>query len=214
MTYRPVDGSLSGVANSYQDENRYYQGTVHWFKYEPISWTILQESGGRALILCDLILDAQAYDYEGSSVTVKNNYADSTVRAWLNDTFYETAFSEAQKALIATMNVDNSAISTGYTSNPNAGAITKDKITLLSYKELSTYLTTAEARQKQNSDYANCQGAFSFAGNDMGAWLLRSPERSGTTQVRIVGEDGGITTNTYVSYSFMGIVPALYITIE
>ncbi|MBO5304263.1 MAG: InlB B-repeat-containing protein, partial [Clostridia bacterium] len=62
-------------------------GTVYYFKVEPIRWRILTESNGKAFILCDSVVDTHIYDDSS------NNYANSEIRAWLNDTFYDTAFS-------------------------------------------------------------------------------------------------------------------------
>ena len=205
-------GFPSSSEYTYQHDNRYYTGTVYWFKYEPIAWRILSESDGTALILCDMIIDAQEYDYENGSYD--NNYANSTIRAWLNETFYNTAFSKLQKEIILTTTVDNSVSSTGYSSNPYACEDTSDKIFLLSYKEVtnsaygfsSSFSTYDEARQKKNTDYAKAQGVWSAA---YGCWLLRSPRNSNSLSARIV--IGSYVNYDYVYNSYYGVVPALQI---
>lgn len=70
-----------------------------------------------------MILDSQDYNYTRSSRTIDgktifaNNYEYSNIRKWLNDNFHNTAFNELQKALIQTVEVDNSARSTNPDDN-------------------------------------------------------------------------------------------------
>lgn len=59
-----------------------------------------------------MILDSQEYYIThnrvrniGRKTVYPNNYAESTVRKWLNETFYNTAFSELQKQIILTTTV-------------------------------------------------------------------------------------------------------------
>ena len=234
-SYRPRSTiSSSSAENSNQDDNGYTTGEVYWFKYEPISWTILSENttDGTALILCDMIIDSQAYqneyeldsnsgnDYNTSSGvpsgTYANNYAHSTIRKWLNETFYNTAFSELQKQIILTTTVDNSVASTGDRSNSYVCENTEDKIFLLSYAEAknSSYgLNSTAARQKKTTDYAQAQGASTntstdYAGN--GWWWLRSTYSYSSGNVRGVFYVGDVLDN-YVSDTGGGVVPALQI---
>lgn len=208
---------FTSYRNSYQDDNGYSTGTVYWFKYEPIKWRILSESDGKAMILSELILDSQQYDYDGS---YSSNYANSTIRAWLNDTFYNTAFGNMQQAIIETTEVDNSLSSTSDPSayNPYVCENTFDKVFLLSYREainslygFSTSTTDDTTRQKHGSDYCKVQGLYYyyyFRSNSY--WLLRSPHSGGADHVLSTYPDGHLNT-TYVNDSSRGIVPALWI---
>lgn len=202
-SYRHFYGGASSSANeSYQDDNGYYTSTVYWFKYEPVSWTILNKSDGTALILCDMIIDSQPFDNS------TNDYAESTIRKWLNETFYETAFDKLQKEIILTTTVDNSVASTGYSSNPYACEDTNDKVFLLSYKELTAYLTTNTSRMKKTTDYAKSQGVQTNTGN--GRWFLRSPYNS-ISDFALGAEYDGSVNYSFVFCSCDGVVPALQI---
>ena len=211
-SYRPYYcDSSSSTGNTYQDDNGYYISTVYWFKYEPITWRILKESDGKALILADLAIDSQQFDYDGS---YSNNYANSTIRAWLNNEFYNTAFTSLQKDLIEITNVDNSVSSTGYSSNQYACSNTNDNVFLLSYKEVTGYLTSSSERQMKSSDYAKSQGCYqstdsSYKGNCW--WWLRSPSYSNSIYARYV-YFGGYFDNYYdVDFTIFGVLPALVI---
>ena len=207
-SYRPdrITYSSSTSSYSYQDDNGYYTDTVYWFKWEPIKWRILTESDGKAMILSELMLDSQRY-------SGLYNYANSTIRAWLNDTFYNTAFGALQQAIIETTEVDNSVYSTGNSSNPYACQNTFDKVFLLSYREAvnSSYGMTSKTRQKQGSDYCKAQGSYTYS-NGNGNWWLRSPDyhSSATYGVRLVGIDGTLGLSS-AYYTTRGVVPALVI---
>ena len=226
-SYRPcLVTEPSTTEKSQQDNNKYDITTVYWFEYEPISWTVLEKSYGEALILCDMIIDSQEYYIANSgtrtidgNTVYPNNYAYSTIRKWLNETFYNTAFNKLQKQIILTTTVDNSESSTGYSANPNACEDTQDKIFLLSYKDLlnsnygfsSSYDTEDAARQKKTTDYAQAQGVIDNAGN--GWWWLRSPYNSKTGNVRAI-DDTGYVYGYHVYATDRGVVPALHISLD
>ena len=211
-SYRPYDTtSSSSTSKSYQDDNGYSTGTVYWFRYEPIKWRILTESDGKAMILSELMLDSQQYNY------ASNNYANSTIRRWLKGTFYNTAFGELQQAIIETTEVDNSVYSTGYSSNPYACENTFDKVFLLSYREarnssygFSTSTDSNSTRLKQGSDYCKAQGSYTYS-NGKGSWWLRSPLNTNRGNALCVYYGGNLGSNNVVYSTSVGIVPALWI---
>ena len=226
-SYRPENyDSVSSDGTTYQDDNGYSMNTVYWFKYEPISWTIISEneSNGTIFVVCDMIIDSQEFYKDYSEIRViggkniyANNYAHSAVREWLNETFYNTAFDMTQMQSIITTMVDNSAESTGEISNSYVCEDTQDKIYLLSYQDvvntnygfLSDYSEPDNARKKYNTDYANSQGAF-VGPTGEGYWWLRSPYDFEDSGVFVVG-DYGLGGHTSTDYNIVGIVPALQI---
>ena len=237
-SYRQIWTSNSSSADfSNQDENGYYTGNVYWFKYEPLKWRIISESNGTALILCESIIDSQHYYRTDSNRTIDentiyaNNYEYSDIRAWLNETFYEAAFNDLQKALIETTTVDSSARSTNPNNNANtfnsgdntyACNNTQDKIFLLSEQEVtnssygfsSDYAYKDTVRRKQNTDYAKSQGcgtsiSTDYAGN--GYWWLRSPHYIYSDCACPVIYDGRACGTDYVGGTSGGVVPALQI---
>lgn len=210
--YRPELTTNNGsTENTNQEDNGYIANNRYWFKYEPISWTVLSEDNGTALILCDMIIDSQQFDYDGNS---SNNYAESTIRIWLNDTFYNTAFTDLQRQMILMSVVDNSILSTGYSSNPYICSNTIDKIFLLSYRELATYFPTNETRVKYTTDYSRSQGVgLSTVDGETGYWWLRSPSTKSSFQARGVDRNTGTVDIWFdlVNDTGDGIVPALVI---
>ena len=61
-------------------------------------------------------MDSREFDYGDD--TDNNTYRDSTIRAWLNDTFYDMAFTDLQRELILLTTVQNGA----RTTNPDNNA--------------------------------------------------------------------------------------------
>ena len=234
-SYRP---NYTGGSTVYsrQDDNGYNTSNVYWFRYDEIKWRILSKTDTTATILAELILDSQDYNYTTSSTNgyYVNNYANSSIRKWLNETFYNTAFNSLQKALINTVEVDNSARSTNpdndatyYNSGNNTYACdnTQDKVWLLSQQEVTRasygFNTTPDTddavRCKQASAYAQCQGVFVFrssssAYSGYSYWWLRSPINYNDSYAYFVNL--GANDDRYdVNDADIGVVPALQISL-
>ncbi len=239
--YRPwwtEEKSTTDTAKTSQDDNGYYINTVYWFKYESIEWRVLDPETG--LIICETIIDSQAYSntiYEGENLNGEdsywndegytnyaNDYATSSIRKWLNDDFYNTAFTSEQKSKIELTTLDNSA----YTNINNEcyskyySASTTDKIFLLSYDEAinsdygfsSIYSDSDKARRAKGSDYAKCQGLTVSPYTDgFTYWRLCSASINGTIlyDTNNVSNYGDINNGTGVHYTNIGIRPALRI---
>lgn len=223
--YRPYYTSLtSSTFYSHQGDNGYFADNVYYFKYEPLKWRILDASTG--LVVCDSAIDSQPYnnyflysssEYEHWGDSDKKHYASnweySSLRAWLNNEFYNTAFSEMQQDRIQELTRKNkSTYHRKYDSKP-----TSDKITLLSYNEASTsygfsYADSSDiARYRKGTDYAKCQGLYvssSYGGTSF--WWLRSPSDSYIAMG--VSYDGRANGDYYVNCTYMGVVPALNLT--
>lgn len=199
-------------------------GTVYYFKVEPIRWRILTEENGKAFLLCDSSIANHCYYESNKNRTIDgqtvyaNNYMYSSIRKWLNEEFYKTAFSALQQAWIQTTTVDNSAASTSNNANRYACADTKDQVFLLSYKEVtnSAYgFSSDAARRMQTSDYARATGVYMSTGSsnygNAAYWWLRSPYN--TTSVRTIRESGSTNCAAEVGDGRLGVVPVLWISL-
>ena len=221
--YRPYNTGYTST-NTYQDDNGYYTGNVYYFKYEPLTWRVLDPSEG--YVMCNQIIDSQAYQnfiyYNGSEyynskgcTNYASDWVTSSLRQWLNDDFYNTAFTAEEKAQIGTSHLENkSKYSSTYDS-----ADTYDKIFPISYNDAinsnygfnSSSSAYDTARQLKGTDYAKCQGLSvynnadsSYNGNSW--WWLRSPIDSGYAAG--VYSDGWAYNLYYVDCTGEGIVPA------
>ena len=213
---------------TYQTVNGYTTNNIYYFKYEPLKWRVLDPSMG--LVLCESIIDSQAYSntqyaygmdpYNGygagwndaEHTHYANDYAISSIRAWLNDDFYNTAFSSSQKARILTSELDNKAYSTSRSKFDSE--TTYDKIFLLSWSEMQNTaygfpanINNSSVRQAKGTDYAKCQGLYVNSSN------LRSAG-SGSHYACSVASGGNLNNGDYglnVSKTGVGVRPALKI---
>ncbi len=232
--YAKVTARPKGTNYSFANGETITNNGVYYFKVEPIRWRILFEENGEAFLLCDSIIANMAYqssyytignfDYTTANGapegTFANNYEYSEVRAWLNNAFYENAFSALEQSAILTTTVDNSVASTGYTDNLCACNDTEDKVFLLSYAEatsvgygFSSSPSNDEARYMVTSDYSRATGAYmspfsSTYGN--GYWWLRSPDDVYTLNAFRVSNSGPVS-DYFVHRTEYGVVPALRI---
>lgn len=216
--YRPMETiGASSSDNTYQDDNGYTPNNTYYFKYEPLKWRVLDSKTG--LVLCENIIDSQAYsntvysddndDWNNAAHThYANDYATSSIRKWLNDDFYNTAFSTSQKANILTSELDNRAFSTSYSEYDSE--TTYDKVFLLSWSEMENTaygfpanINNSSVRRAKGTDYAKCQGLRVDSSNKCSEQRLRSAAifSDHTCEVDnegrrcyywVVGADGGV----------------------
>ncbi len=211
----------------FSDNSSMTYGSSYYFKVEPIRWRILTEdytnyygvSTGDSLIICDSIIQGKVYEKD-----YNNNYECSEIRTWLNERFYNMAFTSLQQELIQTIRVDNSVGSTGYGTNTNASNDTYDKIFLPSYTDMinSDYGFNSDikaedtARVRATSDYSRVTRAFTSRNKDEyygnGIWWLRSPTSLGVYDVRRVSMEGMIDV-VGVASTEVGVVPMLVISL-
>lgn len=227
--YRPISTDKgTGLNNSCIDDNGYVRDIVYWFKYEPIKWRVLSEEAGEALIASEIIVDGREFYNETKTRTENNetiyanNYKYSTIRAWLNETFFNTAFSQLQKQLIVSALVDNNVGSTTDSGNHITQATdyicdaTMDTVFLLSEREVTSsaygfsnqYNGSDEMRVRSVTDYALIQGVQKD-GNGNAAWWLRTPKNDIDSSARQVDRLGIAYSGCIVTYTNCGVVPAL-----
>ena len=173
----------------YEQDNYFENGP------EPIEWLVLDVSNGSALLISRYGLDAQAYHTVDTGIT----WANCTLRKWLNEIFYDEAFSQSEKQLINLTKVENP-------DNPEqgtpGGADTEDKIFLLSDREFNRYFTNDELRIGIPTLYAKSNGAYINPDNGNSWWWLRSPGISPRTPLCIsstgsIYKYGGEVTHDY-----------------
>ena len=225
-----LDGEYyaKAAANSYDygykfdDGTAISSGTAYWFRCEPIKWDILKTEEGSYFLLSDRLLDAHRYneDYTGKkNGYYANSYENSEIRAWLNGTFYNSAFA-LDSSLVMETEVDNSASTTYSSSNSYACDATKDKVFLPSYQDYknadygfsTSYSDYDAARQCKTTDwaranYALCSTSSSYYNN--GWYWTRSPNPSDSCYASCVIYGGSLNSGNYVYGSCSAVRPCL-----
>ena len=208
----------------WHDKEAFPEGSTYYFKYEKIKWSVLEEKDGKAYLFSSLALDAMYYEDCTNDKTTKyshnggngyaNNYQLSEIRKWLNETFYNLAFSTKDKTIINQTTVKNGLSSTLDTSNDYVCNSTDDFVYLLSEKEITTYYPTTENRTYTKSilsDYAKIQDA------DYQKVLLRSPNKDRAYDIKYIANESessyGIVAYGSANYALYAIRPVIVITL-
>ena len=227
--YRPYYTEYSSSPDySYQDDNGYTVNNIYYFKYEPLKWRVLDPETG--IVLSKSIIDSQAYSntiYENgtdaygytaywnnaSYTKYANDYATSSIRKWLNEDFYNTAFTSSQKQNILPTTLDNSAYSTDYSKYDSVS--TTDNVFLLSYSEaqntsygFTDNTSSTETRKAVGTDYAKAQGLWVYSSNKCSYWRLRSAGSNYDYACR-VSLGGDVSGSDRVDDTNGGVRPAL-----
>ena len=148
-----TDGEIYARGYSYRYTSNTYStgesipanGTVVWFKVEPIRWLVLNYdeyiagTDTELELLSELVLTS--YIYFNPSESYGNSWEASYIREWLNGTFYNSAFAADEQEMIATSTVLNN-VTGDYASSTSdgRGTTTYDKIYLRSYNEMNSGL--------------------------------------------------------------------------
>ena len=223
--YRPssTSGSIEEPKNLYAF-NGYEPGNIYYFRFESLQWRVLDPENG--LVLCESIIDSQAFQntvyqeefvswQDASRSTYVNNYAESSLRQWLTHEFYDTAFSDSEKALIAVTPLENRALTKFEEDREFDSEPTEDTIFLLSYFDILNasygFLTDRDAddvlRRRTGTDYAKSQGLAVYTSRYTSDWWLRTAS-SNPNSVLTVASDGGFGGGIGPTHTDTGVRPA------
>lgn len=130
--YIPQPGNMpqegeNDVVHTDDDGTRYIvRADKSCYKYEPIKWRVLSvsEDGTDAFVMADKTLDGKAFHSNYSETITTNNvtWENSDVREWLNGSFMETAFSEAEQSAILATEIENLSYSSYYDGDTETSA--------------------------------------------------------------------------------------------
>ena len=215
------------VLGSYEQDNDLSNGP------EPIEWQVIGTRDGHTLLLSKYALDSKPYNESRTDITWEN----CTLRSWLNNDFYNKAFSASDKKRILTAHNENPDSyelykpenSGSYVRGAEGGNATDDNVFLLSWTEARDYFDGKLYRgaaynynQKllcRPTAYAKAQGVWTYGNGDnyypsdtdgCCCWWLRSP---GYIQdaTEWVSYDGALYGNYVDAYRPVGVRPALLI---
>ena len=172
-----------------------------------IEWLVLERDGETALLISRYALDCKPYNEKQKDTT----WEKCTLRSWLNNEFYNMAFSTEEKQYILQSDVSADK-NPEYRTNP--GNATKDKVFLLSVVGAKKFFRNDGVRMCAPTDYAIQQGAVASYGYRVedrwvGLWWLRSPGGYGSNAA-IVDINGSIYgLGDDVNCSFTAVRPCV-----
>lgn len=154
---------------------------------QPIKWRVLSvEEDGTALLLADKLLDMQPFDKNG-----KIDWEECTLRTWLNSTFLNAAFTEAEQEVIAETELET-----------ESAATVTDNIYLLSLEEVSNPEYGFHPLIDCESNTRKAEGTDLAVFNNI--WWLRTPikeehaswvcsiDSQGTNRTIVIGTENSL----------------------
>lgn len=174
--YRPTYTTMVPISNNtLLDDLGYSLNTVYWYKFEPLTWIVLDPVNG--VVISEKILDSQPFNntsyrnnndnlfYSDKNYTnFADDYATSSLRTWLNETFVSTAFNSEELSLIETSNVECD----GVTVNDFVYILSAEEATNTAYGFNSDPAVSDALRTSKITQYAHSQSCYS------GSYCLRT----------------------------------------
>ena len=112
-----------------------------------IEWKILEVKEGLCLLISKYCIDCLAFD----SLSDSAKWEDSNIRKWLNEDFYNEAFSDEEKKVIAGTEVENYTL---FFSFHLPSKKTIDHVFMLNADEAEKFFLTNEDRITKPTPYA------------------------------------------------------------
>lgn len=169
---------------------RYYQDYFD----QPIVWRVLGVKDGRALLLSEYILDNKAFD------TTSNEWNESDLKAWLNGTFYQDVFSQAEKEAI----MDNGAIGKVF-------LLSRAEFSVSEYGFNTDIYSKDPNRSASASMYAYSRGVWNVKESDYTNYYARS--KANNTNVDLVASSGKFVL-AKIDRDNVGIRPAIWVNVN
>lgn len=177
---------------------------------EPIRWIVLERFDDRLLVLSADVLDGRQYNHVPFQEVT---WADSDLRAWMNDDFLTAAFGPAQQGIIATVCNSNEDQSV---TGAEGGADTQDRVFALSETESVIYLSSSANRADIGAAPASAfaaSGALTVSEDGTADWWLRSPGTYGFAAQFVDAEGKPSVSGANVDVLY-GVRPALWIDVS
>lgn len=196
-----------------------YPQTADGADKTPIRWRVLQAVGNELFLLSEFLLDSKRYH----SDDVDTTWQDCDLRKWLNDGFYNRAFTDTEKECIKT---------THCADNGEGKPDTHDRVFLLGVAEAKTLTGRLDKhvsimeRRAVGTDFAKAKKAdgcrlyvydksvrddyLTEDGTKLGCswwWLRTQPDNS--SRATFVGTRASIRSYGRVNLPYYGVRPAL-----
>lgn len=229
VEYACVKGTEDSAGRKLSNGLAVEKDKYYFFTIDPIRWRVLEENDGEALLLCDTVLGEYCFNptdsynrlgYLVGTEIQSNDYAESALRTYVNDTLYNSVFTISEKQFVLEKTVYNRPAESAFVVSEGLMTSSDDKLFTLSYREAvkEEYgLLVAKDKVMATivSDYQVCCGIYcQRVGNYYYApWWLRT-SGSHVNYGNIVTFDGVIGTDARCSVNLdyvCGVRPALWL---
>ena len=176
------------------------------YEGKALRWRVLSKNGNDVFLLADRYVTKKEYNDEYKDIT----WEDCTLRTWLNGDFYNTAFSDSEKAAIQETTYENADNPFYHTSGGND---TKDYVTLLSLSDIVNPSYGFPEKYDCNSETRIATGLDSDGTSQNGSycWWLRSPGINSSDAAFVTGYGCAYANGNFVFNDYYAVRPALYL---
>jgi len=235
-TYSKYSSAKKAVIKSYYDFTDAEQGDIIVFgRYEQdnrkkngkerMEWIVLSKNDSGMLLLSKDIIDCRQFH----TVDEGTVWELSTIRTWLNKTFYRTAFNDTEQNMIKKQSLKNelndSETLGGKKTKDNVFLLAKDDILNTDYGFSGNTIYYDEKLRAAGSKYAIAKGLTVFSheneddnygtadGEPSGAWWLRNPGLTGLRGMTVTSQGEWSTGTPYLGTD-IGVRPAIFIKLK
>ncbi|MBP5330528.1 MAG: hypothetical protein J6Y89_01590 [Lachnospiraceae bacterium] len=198
---------------------------------EAIEWTVLGKTEDRLLLISKYVLDVLPYNRKSESTS----WEKSSLRKWLNGYFYDTAFTDTEKAMILPTELKD--LANAFYDHSVPGNDTVDNVFLFSLDDLAVeqYTSIDEAdimRRCAATPYARALGLWTVDRSDdpdwnhnkwskyatqeyepSCDWWLRTTGYADTEAVCVL-YDGSVLTGGRQATLSAGVRPVIYVKLK
>lgn len=180
----------------------------------PIEWKILKTDSNKALLISKKCLDVRSF----SKKHITSFWGKSSIRTWLNESFYNDAFTSQERSAIFQTIINNSSVQSDTSAFVLNSSPTKDHVFLLSYSEAKDYFKNDKDRSAFPTEYAlslfpaDREKAEKGISVPINRWLLRSNSQD-SFKVSVVDSTGQLGRRSSVKSKRL-IRPALWVDIS
>ena len=163
---------------------------------EPIEWIVLKEEGSKKLLISRYILDYQ--EFNDTVIAQGTSWKNSTLRKWLNNEFFDLAFSSNEQKQIISSQVQD------YKADNVPGDITTDKVFILNKEQAFTLFGSDYDRATSSTNYAKSRKIYVTNAY----WLVNS--YSSDLYKYLINNEGANENNPRVNES-EGVRPVIWV---
>lgn len=170
---------------------------------EAIQWRVLDVDDETALLISEVVLALRPYHSQVQPV----NWDMCSLRSWLNQDFYENAFTGSERKSIALTRLINDDTPTNYYTDD--GKVTEDYVFLLRSEDLPRYFPRTPDLKTAASEVVNeLRKNEPFGTNYYTTWWLRSLGTD-TFKAAVVEIDGTLKLSTSIDSAYVGVRPVI-----
>ena len=188
---------------------------------EALEWIVLIKEEGKALLLSKYIIDCKRFNKEVKEGCCEYNYANSSIREWLNNEFYRLTFNNLEKESIISVKINSQ---TNLKENSEIKE-SENKVFLLSEKQIIDLFGYDSDSLKYDMLKATCtkyaknkkdeDSSLMVYNNNGACYWLRDVYITGRyANASVIHASGDMNRETfYLDVTDVGVRPAIWVKI-